>query len=348
MFDCSAKYRGTSLNDRLLQGPDLTNSVVGVLTRFRHEPVAVITDVEAMFHQVQVKREDRDLLRFLWWPQGDTDAQCQEYRMTVHIFGATSSPSCVNLVMRRHAEKNEDVFGSTVVKTVLRNFYVDDCLKSLPTTKDAVEHAKDLSLLMRNGGFKLTKWVSNDKDVMLSVPEELRAKEMKNLDFEKDYLPVERALGIEWSVETDRFQFKVNITEKPPTRRGILSLASSIYDPLGMVAPFVLPAKILLQDLCRLGLHWDDTIPDDLLVVWNKWIASVPELSKFSIDRCLKPHDFGQIVSVQIHHFSDASESAYGAVAYLRLVNAEGQVHHTEIGVGSSYRCSSCQQDPGC
>ena len=180
---------------------------------------------------------------------------------------------------------------------------------------------------MRNGGFKLTKWVSNDKGVILSFPEELRAKEMKNLDFEKDYLPVERALGIEWSVETDRFQFKVNITEKPPTRRGILSLASSIYDPLGMVAPFVLPAKILLQDLCRLGLHWDDTIPDDLLVVWNQWIASVPELSKFSIDTCLKPHDFGQIVSVQIHHFSDASESAYGAVAYLRLVNAEGRIH---------------------
>lgn len=146
VFDCSAKFQGTSLNDRLLQGPDLTNCLVGVLTRFRHEPIAMMTDVESMFYQVRVDESNRSLLRFLWWPQGNLDAQLEEYQMTVHIFGATSSPSCANFVMRKNAEMNEDAFGSDVVKTVLRNFYVDDGLKSLPTTQDAIDHAKNCLL----------------------------------------------------------------------------------------------------------------------------------------------------------------------------------------------------------
>ena len=99
VFDCSAKYAGTSLNDQLLQGPDLTNSLVGVLTRFRQEPVAFMADIEAMFHQVLVPIKQRDFLRFLWWPNGDLTAQLEEYRMTVHPFGAVSSPSCSNYAL---------------------------------------------------------------------------------------------------------------------------------------------------------------------------------------------------------------------------------------------------------
>ena len=88
VFDCSAKFAGTSLNDQLLQGPDLTNSLVGVLTRFRQESVAFMADMKAMFYQVFVSEEQRDFLRFLWWPNGDLTAQIEEYRMTVHPFGA--------------------------------------------------------------------------------------------------------------------------------------------------------------------------------------------------------------------------------------------------------------------
>ena len=229
VFDCSASFQGVSLNERLLQGPDLANSLVSVLTRFRHEPVAMMADVEATFYQVSVEKADRSLLRFLWWPEGNLKASYEEYQMTVHIFGATSSPSCVNFVMRKHAENNEQVFGPDVVRTVLRNFYVDDCLKSLPTTEDAISHARKLSNLMAQGGFKLTKWVSSDKGVLESIAEEQRAKEVKHLDFDKGTLPVERALGVEWCAETESFHFKTIVEERPPTRRGILSVANSVY-----------------------------------------------------------------------------------------------------------------------
>ena len=277
VFDCSAHSQGTSLNDELFQGPDLTNNLVGVLIRFRQEPVAVMGDVQSMFHQVRVPEEDRDLLRFLWWPRGDFSKELEEYRMTVHLFGAVSSPSCANFAMRRNAEDHRHEFSPDVVSTVLKNFYVDDCLKSLPSATVAIKHVEELRRLMLRGGFNLTKWISNDREVLESIPVEARAKGVKDLDLDNDVLPAEKALGVSWFVETDTFGFKVNIKEKPCTRRGILSVVSSVYDPLGMAAPFILPAKLLLQDLCRKSLGWDDEIPSDYLSRWRARLNGLPK-----------------------------------------------------------------------
>ena len=118
VFDCSAKYHGKSLNDKLLQGPDLTNSLVGVLTRFRQDPVAFMSDVEAMFHQVRVNPEDRSALRFLWWPDGNLDLEPEEFVMTVHLFGAVSFPSCANFALKKTATDNQADFSNEAVKTV--------------------------------------------------------------------------------------------------------------------------------------------------------------------------------------------------------------------------------------
>ena len=79
VFNCNANSAGTSLNDQLLQGPDLTNLLVGVLPCFRQEPVAFMADIKAMFYQVFVPEEQHEFLRFLWWPNGDLTAQLEEY-----------------------------------------------------------------------------------------------------------------------------------------------------------------------------------------------------------------------------------------------------------------------------
>ena len=138
VFDCSAKYRNTSLNDQLLQGPDLTNSIVEVLSRFRQERVAFMSDVEAMFHQVSVRPSDCDALRFLWWPDGNLNSVPEEYQMLVHLFGGASSPSCANFALRRTAEDNKEDFDPKAIETVERNFYVDDCLRSVASEEEAV------------------------------------------------------------------------------------------------------------------------------------------------------------------------------------------------------------------
>lgn len=325
VFDCAASYQGTSLNDQLLQGPDLTSSLIGVVIRFRQEPVAIMADVEAMFHQVKVPDGDSDLLRFLWWTGGDCNQALTEHKMTVHLFGATSSPSCANFALRKCAEDQSRQFRAEVVQTVLQNFYVDDCLKSVATEEAAISMCQDLMKICANGGFRLNKWVSNRRKVLDSIPKSELAAEMKSLDLDHGKLPLERALGLNWCVESDTFRFKINIKDRPFTRRGLLSVIGSVYDPLGILAPAVLPAKIILQELCRLKIGWDDDLPEHIKRRWTDWLTSLPALEHFSVARCFKPKDFGNDVFAQLHHFADASEDAYGSVSYLLMRNTSNE-----------------------
>jgi hypothetical protein len=157
VFDCSAKFRGTSLNDQLLSGPDLTNSIVGVLTRFRQDEIAVAADIECMFHQVKVSPDDYNAFRFLWWPDDDLSKDPVDYRMEVHLFGATSSPSCSSYALQRTARDNSQDFTDEAVSTIKNNFYVDDCLKSVKTSEQAINLVKELTDMLSMGGFRLTK-----------------------------------------------------------------------------------------------------------------------------------------------------------------------------------------------
>ena len=116
----------------------------------------------------------------------------------------------------------------------------------------------------------------------------------------------------------------MNINQRPLTRRGVLSVVSSFFDPLGFAAPVVLKAKLILQNLCRLGLGWDELIPDRPADAWNKWITELSQISCLQINRCFL--DTSSLKSVQVHFFADASEGAYGVVAYTRVHNICGKV----------------------
>ena len=248
--------------------------------------------------------------------------------MTVHPFGAVSSPSCSNFALRKTANENEAEVGMAAAETMCRNFYVDDCLKSVATKAEATELISCLRQACGKGGFRLTKFICNERDVLESVPEEERSKDVKLLDLNYDDLPIERALGVHWCVESDTFGFRILVKDKPLTRRGILSTVSSIYDPLGFAAPFTLIAKKLLQDLCREErLGWDDQLPDCYLRRWEKWRDELPSLERLSYPRCVKPQEFGKVTSRQLHIFSDASSIGYGSVVYQRLCDDQGHIH---------------------
>ena len=137
MFDCSAEFHGTSLNKELLPGPDLTSQLVGVLTRFRTEEVAFVADIEAMFHQVHILEKERSFLRYLWWEDVNLE-KLIDYEMCVHVFGGTSSPGCCNYALRRTALDNVSSYSKEVPNTLMRNFYVDDVLKSVPSVRDSL------------------------------------------------------------------------------------------------------------------------------------------------------------------------------------------------------------------
>ena len=153
IFDCAARFEDTSLNDQLLHGPDLTNTLIGVLFQFRQEPVALISDVKAMFHQVRINLQDSESLRFLWWPDADVSKPPQDCSMQVHLFGATSSPTCANFALRKTAEDNGGEFDKETVTTVRKNFYVDDCLKSVTTVAKATKMAVNYANCWRRVAF---------------------------------------------------------------------------------------------------------------------------------------------------------------------------------------------------
>ena len=321
VFDCAAKYRGTSLNDQLLRGPNFLNSLTGVLSRFREHSIALVADVEAMFHQVRVSKEDCSALGFLWWSSEDHSQDPCDFQMLVHIFGAKSSPSCSSFALRKSATDNAQSFDEETVSTVLRDFYVDDCIKSISDTDQAKRLAAQLYEMLAKGGFRLTKWLSSDREVMASIPEKERAGSVKDLDL--DHLPIERTLGIQWNVDKDSFEFNVQLKQKEETRRGILSMMSSVFDPLGFLSPYILLAKLILQELCCGGIGWDECVGEQSLAQWKSWVNGLPELLHVSIPRCFKLVTT-EVMQYELHTFSDASMKAYSAVTYLRMVYSDG------------------------
>ncbi|XP_067051287.1 uncharacterized protein [Acropora muricata] len=141
----------------------------------------------------------------------------EEFQMLVHLFGGVASPSCANYALQKTADENAEHFDQETIQTVKRNFYVDDCLKSVEDDQQARRLVNQLRQLLAKGAFRLTKWISNAYDVIQSVPVSERAGSVKELDPEN--LPIERALGILWDVQSDRFRFKIVVKDRPPTRR---------------------------------------------------------------------------------------------------------------------------------
>ena len=326
VFDCSALYEGESLNKRLLQGPNLTNNLTGILCRFRKGQIAVTCDIEACYHQVKVNKEQRDYLRFLWWPDGNLDKPAQEFRMTVHLFGATSSPGCANFALKAAAMDGKEEHGEAAAKFVRDEFYVDDGVTSVNTIQEGINLVHTSRLLCQENGFRLHKFLSNNKAVLDSIPQSERAKDIQNIDIFKDDLPTERTLGMQWSAEEDEFQFSVQPKPKLATRRGILSTVSSVFDPLGLISPFILRGKRILQDLCIGGLGWDDPVPEDSMMKWQGWTKELPSLSKIHIPRCFTSSEMGAYRTVELHNFSDASLVGYGCASYLRVVDENERI----------------------
>ena len=307
----------------------MTNDLTGVLLRFRQEPIAVTCDIEGMFHQVRVNPEHRDLLRFLWWEDNDPSKGLVDYRMTVHLFGATSSPSCANFALKETANDFEGEYGEQAAEFIRKDFYVDDGLKSVPTTASAVELVKKVKAMSHQGGFNLHKFSPRRNQ------EHPRTEGVKEIDLVLDKLPLERTLGVQWCVESDSFEFKIVLQDKPCTRRGILSTVSSVYYPKGFVAPLMLQGKAILQELCVLNLDWNEPVPEEAEMKWERWRMELMKLQSIKIPRCYKPSHFGQVIRAELHHFSDASVQGYGQCSYLRLEDEAHNVHCAFVMVKS-------------
>ena len=327
VFDSSAEYKGTSLNDALLSGPNLNNTLIGVLLRFRREQIAVTADVEQMFYGFKVREDHRHFLRFLWYNDNNPDKEIIDYWMTVHVFGNSPSPAVATYGMRKAAEHGETEHGTDARHFVFRNFYVDDGLASVAKEDEAINLLQRTKSLLADSNLRLHKIASNSTKVMEAFPVEERSSDFKDLDLGADPLPLQRSLGLSWELQTDSFTFRVSRDVKPFTRRGMLSTVNSLYDPLGFASPITVQGKALVRDVSSEQHEWDTPLPLEKETQWKAWTDSLTELEQVCIQRAYIPVSMSCCKWIELCVFADASTLAIAAVAYLRALDFEGKWH---------------------
>ena len=217
----SVDIKGPSLIDHLIADPDLLNSLTGIFIRFREGKIVLSADIEAIFNQVAVQKDDQAVLRFLW--RDSPGSETNTYQYQTHIFGAKCSPSCANYALHRKSEVNRHEFSDAAAATVDHNFYMDDLFKSVDLVERNIKLCYDLTELCRKGKFRLTKWISNDRRVIENIPGTERAASVKAIKRCTD-MPVERsrAFSVGWDIQRDHFTFTIKQRKPAYTRRQLL------------------------------------------------------------------------------------------------------------------------------
>ncbi|XP_062712316.1 uncharacterized protein LOC115269769 [Aedes albopictus] len=329
IWDAAATVNGVSLNSLLLKGPDQLTSLLAVLVRFRQYSVAVSADIKEMFHQVRIREADRQSQRFLW--RNEPSSSPDIFIMDVATFGSTCSPASAQYVKNRNATEYAEEFPRAA-EEIIHNHYVDDYLASFETEADAAETAEQVKFIHIQGGFELTNWNSNSTIVLHRVGA-AEDNDRKHLFLDKGN-QFERVLGMLWLVGEDQLSFCTQLKEDVqeiiagnivPTKRQVLRCLMSFFDPLGLLSFLFVHGKILLQDVWRAGIQWDQTISNEQWERWQKWIAVLRHVSTIQIPRCYFMNATAQYYKeVQLHIFVDASEGAYAAVAYFRIIDLNG------------------------
>lgn len=245
--------------------------------------------------------------------------------MKVHLFGATSSPGCASYGLKHMASQEKEAHPSAA-QFIMHDLYVDDGLTSVESAQQAKELIQGACEICEKGGLRLHKFVSNDCQVLESVPKSERAVDVI-LNLPSEQLLIERVLGVQWSVGLDCFKFSIILKDQPLTRRGVLVTVASVYDPLGFLAPLVLRAKKILQEICNRGVSWDEPLPEEVRPRWERWKCDLLRLNELQIPRCFEPKTLNGKKTYELHSFADASMSGYGQCFYLRVKDEDENVH---------------------
>ncbi|XP_064475845.1 uncharacterized protein LOC135389743 [Ornithodoros turicata] len=325
VFDCSSSYgNAKSLNDCLESGPNLNPDVVELLLNFRLNKIALVADVEKAFLQIQVKEDDRDALRYLWYatkPKSGTPLpQMQCWRMTRVPFGTTASPFLLAATLRYHFEKMKDEYPDTAQR-LGKHMYVDDLVIGAGDVDEAKKIAKEATEILSRAHMKLHKWASNDIDVRKFLQADL---EERNLGDAKE---TQKVLGLTWAPEEDILTFSKNDLwslrqARSDTKRSVLQMTARVYDPLGMLTPFTVQGRAIFQQLWKMNVGWDTPLPSNTQRRWDQWCYELQYLEDIKIPRYYGVNQETSVVHSEMHIFCDASPTAYGAVAYTVMENS--------------------------
>ncbi|XP_057377031.1 uncharacterized protein LOC130698388 [Daphnia carinata] len=304
VYDCSCKtYKGVSLNDCLNVGPSLQNNMLEILLRFRTHNIGLVADIEKAYHQILLHEADRDFLRFFWIKDGkDPNSEFETYRFRVIPFGASSSPFILLSVIKKHLAES----SSKIAIDMDQNIYVDNLISGCETEKEAHQYYNQANAIMKQAGLKLQEWATNNRAVQTTI----------NLDDERDKNSFIKILGLRWSRSNDTLMLPKFYLTTPNattvTKRIVLRKISTVYDPMGFISPLTISARILIQEIWKLKLQWDDPLSPEMQERWNG-ITQAIEKSNTEVPRTYLTTG----LITEIHIFVDASQQAYGAIAYV-------------------------------
>ena len=318
VFNASSRpNKGRSLNDCLMTGPSLTAKLHEILVQFHQGKYAVTADISKAFHRIIVDEEYRKFLKFLWINLDNH--KLLTFQFKVVLFGATCSPYLLQETLHTHLSQNAE--GNSF----LDKFYVDNYMNTYDNQAELVNDKVRLDNVMNQASMPLQEWVSNNKYFnflyQLAVP------------------VTQNVLGISWNPYTDSMNIVVG--EKLVhddswryTKRKILSLVSSVYDPLGWVSPLTVCGKIFIQTLWKEKVGWDQTLNPEQIKVIRDILVDLRRVDEFTFPRhILHEHS-------ELHVFTDASSRTYGAAVY-----TGNETHKCSDLLISKARVAPCKED---
>lgn len=305
---------GISLNQIQMVGSAIQGDLISILLKFRENKYVACADVEKMYRQVLIDNNQRDLQLIVW--RDDPSEPLKIYKLNTVTYGTASAPFLSCRCLKQLAEDCELPY---VAETIKNNFYVDDLICGSNNIHDLNAICEGTSHVLQSACFILRKWVfnfdrANPNDVQNVTKRLATGDNTQN-----------KTLGIGWNNASDELNYYSQIKSDSIiiSKRIILSHAAQIFDPLGLISPFITIAKTLLQKCWLLKLDWDEPVPSDVAYVWNRFTSNLSSLGNLRIPRyvmCCDP------IHTELHIFTDASQVAYGACVYVRTINSESVV----------------------
>ncbi|XP_047987201.1 uncharacterized protein LOC125227053 [Leguminivora glycinivorella] len=330
VYDASCKTTsGRSLNDNLLTGQKLHQDISDILLRYRLHKVVFTADLKMMYRYIGLCKEHRDFHRILW--RFSPHDPVKEYRMCSVTFGVASAPFLALRTLRQLAIDEAANFP-LASQVLLNEVFVDDVVTGADTVEDALTLQHQLTSICKAGTFELRKWTSNSSEFLSHLNDDASNHDDALILSALDTDTSVKVLGLKWNPKSDTFTYqtdKVANGSRKCTKRIMLAEIAKIYDPLGFLSPVTVFVKHLIQLLWASGSGWDAVPPQNISDLWFRFIDELPLLQDIALPRHVLPSTH----QVSLHGFSDASEKAYAACVYIRVVDPNGAIStHLLIG----------------
>ena len=317
VINAAREFDGSCLNDYISRTPDVMNELYGVLARFRTGRHTYTADIRHMFLQIAVEPRDRPYLRVLYQPERPGPVRVVECQR--HMFGLSSSPYVAMEIIKTHARENRTRWPLAAFAVQTASI-VDDVLLSMNEQGDLASLHQELEAMFTQMRMAIHKCASNCPAFMSSLPADQRAKQVCLEDIASsnpELLPVVKTLGLVYVPETDEFRFEYSHDcPRRWTLRGIVSAVARLYDPLGLVAPFMMAGRAIVQMIWQEGKKWDDPLTGAIVRKCDLWMDRARELVEVRIPRRVPSMHGDGSDGRRIVLFCDASRLGYAAVAY--------------------------------